>query len=57
MIWQPLRKGTWGLKKENELPIKVGREAPLLANRSAELAIVDVELINTCSSLNDDDRI
>lgn len=36
--------------------MNVGSEASVLANTSAELAIVDVELIHTCPSLNDEDR-
>lgn len=43
-----------GDKEKNELPIDVGCETSVLANRSAELAMVDVELIYTC--LNDKDR-
>lgn len=34
----------------------MGSEAPGLANRSAELAIVDVELLQTFPSLNNEDR-
>lgn len=36
--------------------MNVGCETPVLANTSAELAIIDVELIHTCPSLNDEDR-